>query len=59
MRVEAGINRLLLPCPARLRPADTGSNRWTPQSIGDGPVLAAQGALACARRVGLAMRKPA
>jgi hypothetical protein len=36
-RVEAGINRLLLPCPARLRPAEPGSNRWTPQSIGDDP----------------------
>jgi len=36
-RVEAGINRLLLPCPARLRPADPGGNRCTPQSIGDDP----------------------
>jgi hypothetical protein len=36
-RVEAGLNRLLLPCPARLRPAEPGSNRWTPQSIGDDP----------------------
>jgi hypothetical protein len=29
-RVEAGINRLLLPCPARLRPADHRQHPLTP-----------------------------
>jgi hypothetical protein len=47
MRVEAGLNRLLLPSPARSRPADTGSTRLHPTTgHWGGPVWPRLGALA-------------
>jgi hypothetical protein len=46
MRVEAGLNRLLLPSPARLRPADNRQHPLHPTDNWGGPAWPRLGALA-------------